>query len=49
MALFEIGDYGAGMLMGIATALALRALTWPRMGMVIAILIGVTIGTVLHP
>jgi len=48
MMLFEIGDYVAGMLMGVATALAVRALVWPGMDMVIAMLLGMGIGMVLH-
>ena len=32
MMLFEIGDYLAGMLMGVVTALAVRAIVWPKAG-----------------
>lgn len=46
--LFTIGDYLAGMLIGVATALVVRALVWPGMDMVIAMLIGVAVGMVLH-
>lgn len=48
MMLFEIGDYLAGMLMGVATALAVRAIVWPGMDMVIAMLVGMAVGMVLH-
>ena len=46
--LFSIGDYVAGILIGIATTLAVRAVVWPGMDMVIAMLIGMAIGTVVH-
>ena len=46
--LFAIGDYIAGMLIGVATALIVRALIWPGMDMVIAMLIGMAAGMVLH-
>jgi hypothetical protein len=46
--LFQIGDYAAGMLTGVATALAVRALVWPGMDMVIAMLLGMAVGMVLH-
>ena len=46
--LFEIGDYLAGMLMGVATALAVRAIVWPGMDMVIAMLVGMAVGMILH-
>ena len=46
--LFTIGDYTAGMLIGVATALVVRALVWPGMDMVIAMLIGMAVGMVLH-
>jgi hypothetical protein len=44
--LFSIGDYVAGILIGIATTLAVRAVVWPGMDMVIAMLIGMAIGTI---
>ncbi len=46
--LFTVGDYLAGMLIGVATALAVRAVTWPGMDMVIALLIGMAVGMILH-
>ena len=46
--LFFIGDYLAGMLIGIATTLAVRVLVWPGMDMVLAMLLGMAIGTVVH-
>lgn len=45
---FALGDYLFGMLVGVATALAVRAIVWPGMDMVIAMLIGMAIGVVLH-
>lgn len=46
--LFTIGDYAAGMLIGVATALVVRALVSPGMDMVIAMLVGMAVGMVLH-
>lgn len=46
--LFSIGDYLAGMLIGIATTLAVRAIIWPGMDMVLGMLIGLALGTVVH-
>ena len=46
--LFAIGDYIAGMLIGVATALIVRAIVWPGMDMVIAMLLGIAAGMVLH-
>jgi len=46
--LFSIGDYLAGILIGVATTLAVRAVIWPGMDMVIAMLIGMALGTVVH-
>jgi hypothetical protein len=46
--LFTIGDYIAGMLIGVATALVVRALVGPGMDMVIAMLIGMAVGMVVH-
>jgi len=45
---FAIGDYLAGMLIGIMTALAVRAIVWPGMDMVIAMLLGMAVGMVVH-
>lgn len=46
--LFTIGDYLAGMLISITTTLAVRAIVWPGMDMVIAMLLGMAAGMVLH-
>ncbi len=46
--LFTVGDYIAGMLIGLATALVVRAVVWPGMDMVIAMLIGMAVGMVVH-
>jgi hypothetical protein len=46
--LFAIGDYLAGILIGVVTTLAVRAVVWPGMDLVIATLIGTIIGMVLH-
>ena len=46
--LFTIGDYLAGMLVGIATAFAVRKVVWPGMDMVIAMLVGMGLGMVIH-
>jgi hypothetical protein len=45
--LFTIGDYVAGMLIGAITALAVRAIIWPGIDMVIAMLLGIAVGMVL--
>ncbi len=45
---FAIGDYFAGMLIGIATTLAVRIVVWPGMDMVIAMLLGMVVGMILH-
>ena len=46
--LFSIGDYVAGILIGVATTFAVRALVWPGMDMVLGMLIGMAAGTVVH-
>jgi hypothetical protein len=46
--LFSIGDYLAGILIGVATTLAVRAVIWPGVDMVVAMLVGMAIGTVVH-
>jgi hypothetical protein len=46
--LFTVGDYVAGMLISIATTLAVRFMVWPGMDMVIAMLLGMAAGMVLH-
>jgi len=45
---FTIGDYIAGALIGIVTALAVRVAVSPGMDMVIAILLGLGIGMLVH-
>lgn len=44
--LFQIGDYLAGALIGVATALIVRIIIWPGMDMVIAMLVGGGIGMI---
>ena len=46
--LFTIGDYLAGSILGIVTALVVRAITWPGMDMVLAMLLCSAIGMVIH-
>ena len=46
--LFSIGDYLAGMLIGVATTLAVRGIVSPGMDMVLAMLVGMAAGTVVH-
>lgn len=46
--LFSIGDYLAGMLIGVATTLAVRGIVSPGLDMVLAMLIGMALGTVVH-
>ena len=48
MMIFVFGDYLAGMLIGALTALVVRAIVWPGMDMVIAMLAGMGVGMVLH-
>jgi hypothetical protein len=43
---FVIGDYAAGMLIGVLTAAGVRAIVWPGMDMVIAMLLGMAFGMV---
>ena len=45
---FIIGDYAAGILIGVLTALGVRAAVWPGMDMVIAMLLGMVIGMAMH-
>jgi hypothetical protein len=45
---FVIGDYMAGILIGALTALGVRAVIWPGMDMVIAMLLGMGIGMAIH-
>jgi hypothetical protein len=46
--LFALGDYLAGMIIGVVTTLAVRAIVSPGMDMVIAMLLGMAAGMVLH-
>jgi len=46
--LFSIGDYLAGILIGIVTALLVRIVVWPGMDMVIAMLLGTALGMAVH-
>ena len=46
--LFSIGDYLAGILIGVATTLAVRSIVWPGMDMVLAMLIGMAAGMIVH-
>ena len=45
---FAIGDYVAGMLIGVLTALGVRAAVWPGMDMVLAMLVGMVVGMLIH-
>jgi hypothetical protein len=45
---FTIGDYGAGILTGVLTALAVRGIVSPGMDMVIAMLLGMGLGIIVH-
>lgn len=46
--LFTIGDYAAGMTVGVLTTLAVRAVVWQGMDMVIAMMIGMAVGMVIQ-
>ena len=46
--LFSIGDYVAGIVIGIVTTLAVRVIVSPGMDMVIAMLLGMAAGMVIH-
>ena len=46
--LFTIGDYVAGALIGVVTAVAVRVILWPGIDMVIAMMIGMAVGMVIH-
>jgi hypothetical protein len=48
MMIFVLGDYLAGMAIGAVTALAVRAIVWPGMDMVVAMLAGMGVGMALH-
>ncbi len=45
---FVLGDYLAGALIGSGTALVVRWAVWPGMDMVLAMLLGMGIGMVVH-
>ncbi len=45
---FIIGDYAAGIFIGVLTALGVRAAVWPGMDMVIAMLLGMVVGMAIH-
>jgi len=45
---FLIGDYAAGALVGVITTLAVRAIVWPGMDMVIAMVLGMAAGMLVH-
>jgi hypothetical protein len=45
---FVMGDYFAGMMVGVVTAVAVRMVVWPGMDMVIAMMPGMALGTILH-
>jgi len=44
--LYQIGDCVAGAVIGIATASVVRVIIWPGMDMVIAMLLGLGLGTI---
>ena len=44
--LYQIGDYLAGAVIGMATALIVRIIIWPGMDMVIAMLLGIGLGAI---
>jgi hypothetical protein len=46
MMLLQIGDYLAGAMIGVATALIVRIIIWSGMDMVIAMLVGAGIGMI---
>jgi hypothetical protein len=48
MLIFVLGDYLAGMAIGALTTLVVRAIVWPGMDMVIAMLAGMGLGMALH-
>src|SRR5574341_610455 len=45
---FRLGDYVAGALTGVLTALAVRAIVGPDWNMVLAMLVGMVVGMVTH-
>ena len=46
--LFAIGDYLAGILVAVATTLVVRGIVWPGMDLVLATLIGMAAGMIIH-
>ncbi len=46
--LFSIGDYLAGILIGVATTLVVRSIVSPGMDMVLAMLTGMAAGMIVH-
>jgi hypothetical protein len=46
--IFTIGDYLAGILVGVVTALFVRMVVWPGMDMVIAMMVGMALGMLVH-
>jgi hypothetical protein len=46
--LFTIGDFLAGMAVGVFTTIAVRIVVWPGMDMVIAMMIGMAAGMLVH-
>jgi hypothetical protein len=46
--LFIVGDYLAGMAVGVGTALAVRIVVAPGMDLVIATLLGMAVGVIVH-
>ena len=45
--LYQIGDYLGGAAIGVATALIVRLIIWPGMDMVLAMLLGLGLGTLI--
>ncbi|MCL1592992.1 MAG: hypothetical protein M3132_01405 [Actinomycetia bacterium] len=45
---FTVGDYFAGALIGSITAISVRAAVRPELDLVLAMLIGMTVGTLVH-
>ena len=45
--LYQIGDYLGGAVIGVATALIVRLIIWPGMDMVLAMLLGLGLGTLI--
>jgi len=45
---FRLGDYAAGALTGVLTALAVRGVVGPHWDMVLAMLVGMALGMIIH-